>query len=308
MSEPSSPQTAKRPWPKPTLWVGWGIAATILALHAHHFDFINDDAFISFRYADNLVQHGELTYNVGERVEGYTNFLWTLIIAGVLALGGDPVVWSKILGVLCSIATLTLLVLFTHRGLGALDDRVSERSPLWACLAPMLLAINPAFACWSEGGLETALFTLWITAALLRYTIERSHEDAFPWSGALLALAAMTRPEGVLVWGLLGLHRLGWQALVERTTLPQRDAWIWGALFVGIYLPYWLWRTWYYGYPLPNTYYAKGDQPLWGLGWLYVSSFVTECHVWVVLPLMALPWRRPGSAALQTMALVVVVP
>src|SRR5690606_11734606 len=78
---------------------GLAVALGVLIAHAVHFDFINDDAFISFRYADNLVRHGELTFNPGERVEGYTNFLWTMVMAGVLALGGDPVPWSKGLGV-----------------------------------------------------------------------------------------------------------------------------------------------------------------------------------------------------------------
>ncbi|MBH23079.1 MAG: hypothetical protein CMH57_01200 [Myxococcales bacterium] len=306
MTDDTQQHPAAARWQRPAMWIGLGAAVVALALHAHHFDFINDDAFISFRYADNLVRHGELTYNVGERVEGYTNFLWTLVIAGVLALGGDAVVWSKALGVLCSAGTLLSLALFTRWWVA---HSQSTRSPLWACLAPALLAVNSAFACWSEGGLETALFTFWVTAAVLRYVVERlSEEPPLPWSGALLALAAMTRPEGVLLFGLLGLHRLGWQAAVERIKLPPKDAWLWGALFVGLYLPYWLWRFNYYGYPFPNTYYAKGDQALWGLGWLYVSSFVTDCHVWIVLPLMALPSRMRGAGALRSVALVFVVP
>ena len=50
-------------------------------IHALFFNFLNDDAFISFRYADNLVRNGELVFNPGERVEGYTNFLWTMMMA-----------------------------------------------------------------------------------------------------------------------------------------------------------------------------------------------------------------------------------
>src|SRR5262245_10458405 len=46
-----------------------------------------DDAFISFRYADNLVHGLGLVFNAGERVEGFTNFLWTLWIALGMRLG-----------------------------------------------------------------------------------------------------------------------------------------------------------------------------------------------------------------------------
>ncbi len=50
-----------------------------------------DDAFISLRYAQNLVDGHGLVYNPGEYVEGYTNLSWTLLLAGLLAAGLDPV-------------------------------------------------------------------------------------------------------------------------------------------------------------------------------------------------------------------------
>ena len=49
-----------------------------------------DDSFISLRYAENLVAGNGLVYNAGEFVEGYTNLLWTLLLAGFAALGADP--------------------------------------------------------------------------------------------------------------------------------------------------------------------------------------------------------------------------
>jgi len=52
---------------------------------------VQEDAFISIRYAQNLVDGHGLVYNAGERVEGYTNFLWTLLLAGGLKLGVPPV-------------------------------------------------------------------------------------------------------------------------------------------------------------------------------------------------------------------------
>ena len=51
-----------------------------------------DDAFISFRYAQNLVEGHGLVYNIGERVEGYTNFLWTILFAPFIGAGLDPAV------------------------------------------------------------------------------------------------------------------------------------------------------------------------------------------------------------------------
>src|SRR5690606_31171519 len=58
----------------------------VFFVHAHVWAFVCDDAFISFRYAKNLAEHGELVFNVGmdppERVEGYTNFAWVVVLAG----------------------------------------------------------------------------------------------------------------------------------------------------------------------------------------------------------------------------------
>jgi hypothetical protein len=91
--------------------------------------------------------------------------------------------------------------------------------------------------------------------------------------GALLALAAMTRPEGILVAGVCGLQLLitSWRA--------GQVAWrrLFGLAlgFLAIFGPYYLWRFSYYGYPLPNTFYAKvggtSAQALRGLG--YAAEF-----------------------------------
>ena len=57
-----------------------------------------DDAFISFRYAENLSEGKGLVFNEGERVEGYSNFLWTLWIAAGLSLGFEAGSWANIWG------------------------------------------------------------------------------------------------------------------------------------------------------------------------------------------------------------------
>lgn len=49
-----------------------------------------DDAWISFRYAANWNKGWGLVYNYGERVEGYTNFLWTILIGLLMRVGAEP--------------------------------------------------------------------------------------------------------------------------------------------------------------------------------------------------------------------------
>src|SRR3954454_23338088 len=93
----------RRYWPVP-------LATALLVPHALLFDFVNDDAYISFRYARNLAEHGQLVFNLGERVEGFTNFLWTVLLAAGIKLGVDPVISSRLLGLMFAVGTLALLV------------------------------------------------------------------------------------------------------------------------------------------------------------------------------------------------------
>ena len=72
------------------LWVALALLGLCLAGHALHYDYVVDDAFISFRYAQNFLQGHGLVYNPGERVEGYTNFLWVLLVALGMVAGADP--------------------------------------------------------------------------------------------------------------------------------------------------------------------------------------------------------------------------
>src|SRR5438105_15822381 len=61
---------------------------------------LDDDSFISFRYARNLLRGDGLVYNPGERVEGYTNFLWVVLSAGAMGLGVAPELAAQVLGIL----------------------------------------------------------------------------------------------------------------------------------------------------------------------------------------------------------------
>src|SRR3972149_692187 len=94
----------KRLWARLTFWFLFA-GALVLAWSNR---FIQDDAFISFRYALNLVKGCGLVWNPGERVEGYTNFLWTLFMAVPHLMGIDVVQFSMWLGMAFFCGTLLL--------------------------------------------------------------------------------------------------------------------------------------------------------------------------------------------------------
>ena len=86
------------------------VLAVFLFAAVRFLDHTVDDAFISFRYAENLVAGNGLVFNPGERVEGYTNFLWVVLIAPFLALGVDPELAARVLGLLAAVGALAAMV------------------------------------------------------------------------------------------------------------------------------------------------------------------------------------------------------
>src|SRR6185503_1154587 len=155
----------------------------------------------------------------------------------------------------------------------------------WAYVPAFLLACSSGYACWSSGGLETQLFTLLVTLALDAYI---AGGRALRRMGICLALAAMTRPEGLLVAGVLGVHRLGLMLALERRWKPTRDEIFAIIAFVAVWLPWFVWRYWYYGYWAPNTYYVKatGDwaparlaDDMTRKGWYYLWAWVKQTRL-----------------------------
>ncbi|HRI52916.1 MAG TPA: hypothetical protein PLW65_22330 [Pseudomonadota bacterium] len=262
--------------------------AALLGAHSLAFNFVTDDAFISFVYARNLVEHGALVFNVGERVEGYTNFLWTLLLAAGMAVRIAPEVSSRVLGTLGGALTLLVAARAMRRLRGA-----AAPSPLWDVLPALILAGIPGYACWSSGGLETQLFTLLCTAGATAYL--EVHLAAAPAglgrAGLLVGLAALTRPEGYLLLGLLGLHRLivklRAHASLRERLVPTGEELRFVACFLLLTVPHLLWRRSYYGYWVPNTFYIKssGGAAAWSQGLYYLLAFARDQKLFV-LPLL----------------------
>lgn len=277
--------------PRVALILSLALSSLVLCAHSLLFNFVTDDAFISFVYAKNLVQHGALVFNVGERVEGYTNFLWTLIVALGLALKIPAELSSRVLGTLCAIGTMLFCAKVLRRLRAVSADASSGLQTLWDSVPAWILAGIPGYACWASGGLETQLFTLLCTVSLGLYLIGTLDEDAgqsvrlFP-IGLLLGLAALTRPEGYLLCALLGLHRISVK-VSRRALVPTQDELYLIGLFLALTVPHLVWRRLYYGYFVPNTFYIKssGGSGAWLQGRYYLWAVVRDLKL-VVLPLL----------------------
>ncbi|MBA3395651.1 MAG: hypothetical protein H0T89_23610 [Deltaproteobacteria bacterium] len=296
-----------------TPWLLLGVAAVVLVVHTLAYNFVTDDAYISFVFSRNFAEHGELVFNLGDPVEGYTNFSWTVLLGALMVVGIPPEISSRVLGLACALVTLYLVFRIVERALG-------RRSP-WAAVPPVLLACSSGFACWTSGGLETQLFTMLVTGALEAVVAATDRPRALRRAGALLAFAAMTRPEGVLVAAVLGVIALVHLILVHRATpapgmnpdasisgpaetrkFPLRDVMIAAAWFLALWAPWFAWRWWYYGWPFPNTYYVKAAGP-WADaasgkpqlasqmidgGLYYIWVWVEQTRLLYALPLVAI--------------------
>ena len=263
--------------------------------------FLCDDAFISFRYARNLLEGHGLVFNPGEYVEGYTNFLWVLELAALWGvLGIPPERAAPWLSVACTVGVVAVL--------GVWLARVPAVRHRWlvAWMAFGLLCTSATFAVWtSGGGLETRQFTLFMVLAVVCLSLWRSGRRGLVAASLSLALAAWTRPEGLLT----GLVCIGWfaaQTMVDAGRFRpdwRRLAWL-AAPFVVLVAAHYVFRYAYYGEWLPNTYYAKHVRPWYESGFRYLWAAALETGLYLLLPLAAVAarerWRshRDGAFAL----------
>jgi len=212
-----------------------------------------DDAAISFAYARNWAEgHGLVAVPGAERIEGYSNPTWVLLLALWELVGLDGFTTGKPMALAFSLLTLPVVYRLAQRALPGREDGVG---PL---LAPLLLACNAQFAIWSMSALENSLFGFLVALGAERVLAEieaaREGRRAWPLSALVFLALAWTRPEGLLYaavggawYGVLSLH-------------ARRGLWPvvgWVAAFWGPHLLLLGLRLWYFAWPFPNTYYAK---------------------------------------------------
>jgi hypothetical protein len=270
------------------LIAGLAGAAGILIVHGLiYFDYTSDDAYISYRYARNLSEGQGLVWNPGERVEGYSNFLWVMVLAGFDRIGADIVTTGRWLGFAFGLATIA----GAYRLSRDLLDGVPGRAAGFA--TAILLACCATFVLWTFAGLESSLFAALVMGGVLLH-IREARGMRPPLSSAAWALAAMTRPEGPLFFAVSGVFKLG-EAIAhvagapsgeKRSTFLREAGWLllWAAIFAVIYGAYFAWRYTTYDYFFPNTYYAKvGDgMDQYDRGLDHVSAFMREYSVWLL--------------------------
>lgn len=236
-----------------------------------------DDAFISLRYASNFVRGHGLVWNLGERVEGYTNFLWTLLMA--LGLVASPFSPEHTVLLMC-VASYLLAAGLVY----ALGRALSEQ-PWVPPIAAILYLLHGSAVEFATTGMETQFGVAILLLGLFCLVRGAEGKDGlWPLGGAVLIAATMTRPDYGLFWAAGGLVSVAYSWREGRRGLSLlRLPVLYGASF-GIYALYMGWKLSFYGAILPNTYWAKsGDLTYYSQGLIYLQTFLLGSHAWIAL-------------------------
>ncbi len=260
------------------------------AFIAYQFNFIQDDAYISYRYVANFLNGDGLVYNIGERVEGFTNFGWVAWLLLLGSIGLDYIIASQIIGFLFGLGIIFLTYLITLEVLG-------DKNKLLNLLPAYLVGINMSLAYWAPAGLETAAFAFFVILSLLFY-LRKSH-----WLVFGLLIAVWLRPEGGLIaLLLLIIESINRKGMPKYTLTCGITAFILSLPFVGF-------KLFYYGSIFPNPFYAKTGFDIAQLssGFEYLTRYLFHYGFFGIGLLVPLIFYEKLSSSVKTVWLFTVL-
>lgn len=241
----------------------------VLVLFSYVFlanSWIGDDAYITFRVVDNFVNGYGLTFNPDERVQAYTHPLWMFLLSAAYLITSDVFYTAVALSyLLCLMAILVAIRSF---------ESVSR-----AALFVGLLLSSKAFVDYTSSGLEYPLSYLLLSVFYVRFfRVVRKASVISPAEVVILSgvagLSFLNRSDSILLY-------LGPLAYVAFITWPLYRLRLVRYIAAG-FSPIALWLAFsyiYYGFPFPNTYYAKVATGIprevqWRQGLAYVANSI----------------------------------
>jgi hypothetical protein len=247
------------------------VLRTSVAIGGIRYFWLDDDQMISMRYARNLASGEGLVFNPGERVEGYTNPLWTLLLAGIHVLpihDGHTSLVAKLvaLALVAGVVWLSCALL--------LEIEPSAR-PLLP-IVTLAVAYSYDVVYWAANGYETPLLTALFTWAALRILRERGRPSVL--TIVLVGVLPIVRSDAFHLSAMLGILALAIADRPRQVALRMSFA----ALLPIAHL---LVRHGYYGEWLPNTFHLKvgGLDHRVGRGLVYVETFATRYALFLAI-------------------------
>lgn len=198
---------------------------------------VGDDAYITFRTVDNFVNGYGLTWNVAERVQSFTHPLWTLVLATVYYFTSELYFTSIFFSLALTLAAVIVLARKVSKSIGS------------ASLAIVILISSKSFIDYSASGLENPLTFLILVLFGLVYFSGQGNSKRLLLLSLLAGFGMLNRMDTILLF-LPGLSYAFWQVRGKKSLVN---------LLIG-FSPVIVWELFsllYYGFPFPNTYYAK---------------------------------------------------
>ncbi len=272
---------------------------------------MQEDAFINFRVISNLLAGHGPVFNIGERIEAYSDPLWLFVLAALH--GMLPFVSLEWLSVVLGLGGVTGGVVFGGRAIQRLGGSRGD-----GLLLPVgLLVFSVVAGVWefSTSGLEMGMVFCWIGLTFWLLVRTEARRNSALWCAFIAGLGPLLRPELILMSGvfLAGLAVVvaspGWAgptSVWRRYLVP---------LLAAVFLPvlYELWRMAYFALLVPNTGLAKsGTSSWWSQGFTYLWNFVSPYTLWLPLtlavPLVVPRIRRWWSRGDRTGVVVLLTP
>jgi arabinofuranosyltransferase len=257
----------------------WSLFAIVLVRTA----WVSDDAYLTFRTIDNFVHGYGLRWNIAERVQVYTHPLWLMVMTAAYAITREAYFTSIAVSIAITLAAVRVLL---------------RRADLTVA-APWIAAllVSRAFVDYSTSGLENPLTHLLLVLFL---TTLLSASQNVTRVGVIACLLALNRLDTLLMV-LPSLWAVTWAIPRNRRYREVAIA----------FIPLVAWELFsiiYYGFPFPNTAYAKlktaiPEHELLYQGLLYLLDSVRRDPI--TLPVIGLaiatmitrPWRSGRAVA-----------
>jgi len=247
-----------------------------------------DDAYISYRYGKNLMEGKGLVYNQGEYVEGYTNFLWTIITAPFTTVKSvDVSIFSSSLGLILSMVNILLITLISKQ----FNSNLAKYIKYLILIPPLFLALDDSIAFWAIGGMEFPMYTLFILGIIYNYYRINESEKHIYYLMLFLMLCTLTRPEGNMIFVITIFHMI----LFHKNITGFKKALITLLISYMIFcVAYYGFKFLFYGQVIPNTFYAKGVTDL-KMNFLLGTKYLALCigtRIYIFIFILFIPFKK----------------
>ncbi len=247
-----------------------------------------DDAYISFRYGKNMMSGDGLVYNKGEYVEGYTNFLWTVVTAPFTKIESiDISIFATSFGIIFSVINLLLLSFISRQ----FTESFPRYSTYLFLLPSLLIALDNTMAFWAIGGMEFPIYIFFILGIIYNYFRLNDSPKHTSYLIIFLILCTLTRPEGNMIFVITLFHMMLFRKRLNEFKPVVIKIILSYVLFCAAYYGF---KYFYYGQILPNTFYAKGVTDL-SMNLILGVKYVIMCigfRIYILIFIFFIPFRE----------------